>query len=178
MAQRSVRPTVRWATAAAILTLLPPSTAASRGMLEASQLATESHTLARAAPTDLDGQTSLAEYRKDSSLGARVLFVAGPGNVRFRIDLRDGTLSTPSTPNLVEGVIDVVVAERLLILCRAESSVGSTLKIVGFDLETGVRIRDVGSQARAASTDATFCTPASPPQSSPRSFSSPRLQNI
>ena len=183
MAHRSVRPTVRWATAAATLTLLPPSTiAASGGAFEPSQRVSASMASGALARVAADKQTSTAEIREEWSplgLDAQVLFVAGPTkNVRFRIDLRDKTLSTPSTPKLLEGVVDVLVAKRLMFLCQADFSVGSAApSIVAFDLETGLRIRGAGSGARAPSIDATFCTPKGRP-SHPRAQDSGRLQNI
>jgi len=108
---------------------------------------------------------------------APVLFVAGPGaNVRFRIDLRDGTLSTPTIPKLLEDVVEVDVAERLLFVCQ-DSNPASARAIVGFDLKTGVQIRDVEMAARTASLDATFCTHA-PQRHNPHPRVSTRLQNI
>lgn len=174
MAQRSVRPTVRWATAAATLTLLPPSNiAVAAGVFVPSWSASASNSsgmLSRASP-ELASQTPSTESRDGTSplaLGARVLFVAGRRtHVRFRIDLRDGTLSTPSVPKLLEGVVDVAVGERTLFLCQTASSVGSALNIVGFDLGTGVRIHDAGPKARAVSMDPRFCPRGSPTSESP-----------
>jgi hypothetical protein len=112
-------------------------------------------------------------------LGDRVLFVAGRRNdVRFRVDLRDGTLSTPSAPKLLDGVVDIALGERVLFLCQRESSDRSALNIVRFDLATGFRIRSTGPDARAGSLDATFCTRGSQRRRHPRTQGSPGVQNI
>lgn len=159
MARRSERPTVRWATAAATLMLLPPcaiapARAAFERGVQSSEPARDSILKRTLGPIERSAVSSPLE------LGAQVLFVVGPRkNVRFRVDLRNGTLATPSAPKLLEGIVEVVVAERLLFLCH-ESRVRSARTIVGFDLETGVQIRDAGPEARAASIDATFCTKA------------------
>lgn len=159
MARRSERPTVRWATAAATLFLLPPSAivparpAFERGV-HSSETARDSTVNRTLGPMERPAVSG------PLGLGAQVLFVAGSRkNVRFRVDLRNGTLATPSAPKLLEGIVEVVVAERLLFLCH-QARIGSARTIVGFDLETGVQIRDAAPDARAASIDATFCTKA------------------
>lgn len=85
-----------------------------------------------------------------------LLFVAGPNKaVRFRIDLAAGTLATPGDARLLEGIVDVALAERRVFLCQASSAPGAPARVVAFDLHSGKRTEAALAEARAAS--AQFC---------------------
>ena len=85
-----------------------------------------------------------------------LLFVAGPSKaVRFRIDLSAGTLATPGDARLLDGIVDVALAERRVYLCQASSVPRANPRIVAFDLHTGERTEAALAEARAAS--AQFC---------------------
>lgn len=100
------------------------------------------------------------ETPTERSLGrdASVLFVAGPSrDVRFRIDLRDGTVATPRAPRVLERVVDIVLAEHAVFLCQAGVGSRTPPRIVGFDLRTGERTKAALASAGAASMDPGFC---------------------
>jgi len=89
---------------------------------------------------------------------ASILFVAGPTPaVRFRVDLRDGTVSTPRAQRVLDRVIDVAVSERAMFLCQAAVPGSKAPRIVGFDLRTGQRTEAALAPAPAPIADPHFC---------------------
>jgi len=113
-------------------------------------------TLARAVPRERLGKDRLQPLAAPLVSAPRLLFVAGPSKaVRFRIDLDAGTLATPRDARLLDGIVDVALAERRVFLCQANSAAGEAPRIVAFDLHTGKRSEAALAEARAASTQ--FC---------------------
>ena len=101
---------------------------------------------------------ALASSRALAPSPTSVLFVAGPTPaVRFRIDLRDGTVSTPRADRVLDRVIDVALSERMVFLCQAEGAASIAPRIVGFDLRTGQRIDAALPSVRAQVIDPHFC---------------------
>ena len=139
---------VCWATAASLLVCLVLPTHAKSATRERSGKERSGRGGARVATT---------------GLSPRLLFVAGPTQVvRFRIDLDAGTLATPREPHLLDGIIDVALTERLVILCQASSVSGASPRIVAFDLHSGKRTEAALAEAYAASVSqrrgpARFC---------------------
>lgn len=90
--------------------------------------------------------------------GMSVLFVAGQSrDVRFRVDLRDGTVATPRATRVLDRVVAIALSERIMFLCQATGSTRTQLRVVGFDLHTGTRTKAALASAGAASVDPDFC---------------------
>lgn len=169
---------VCWATAASLLVVLVQCTFAKSGRRDSRAIPTTSRATATsrelesrapaASPPVAHRQATHAASRGAESrdprqltgLGAEtsVLFVAGPNrNVRFRIDLRDGTLATPRAQRLLDRVIDVALSDRIVLLCQAALGARTTPRVIGFDLHTGERTEAALALAGTASVDSSFC---------------------
>lgn len=139
---RAVSRWVCWVTAASLVVCLVQSTFASTRTPPASANPTP-------AADPAVAPNPAGALRGAAARDASVLFVAGPNEaVRFRVDLRDGTVATPRTRRMLDRVIDVLVSERIVLLCQAGAAAWLAPKIVGFDLHTGQRTD--ASRARVA----------------------------
>lgn len=149
---------VCWATAVSLLliqgTVLQPKPGKLRATAPHIALAGSRPSIAMASHAGRPSWSQLAELRANTSL----VFVAGPnGDVRFRVDLRNGTVATPRHERVLDRVVDVVLSERAVFLCQAPRRPGAPADIMGFDLRTGQNVEAALATAGAASIAPHFC---------------------
>lgn len=130
-----------------------PVTQAPRSSLARSSAASARATRVK-APSPTPGREARGDGREP------MVFVVGPNrSVRFRIDLRRGTVATPRASSVLDSVVDLALSDDSLFLCRVAAAVEREREpeVVGFDLRTGERTKAALAMAGAASVDAGFC---------------------
>ncbi len=144
---------VCWVTAASLLVSLVEATLSTNSARPPRLGITQSPAAREPPPPSLFTRSAV-----NGADRASVLFVVGPTrDVRFRVDLRDGTVATPRMSRVLERVVDVALSEHAVFLCQAGAEARIAPRVVGFDLRTGERSEAALVSSGAAALDPGFC---------------------